>query len=89
MKNELKRQVYSWLLLSVFVPMMALAALHVHEDFNDPEISCQACVNHQSHAGHLINALSHLHDCVLCQLHSISFLLASFAVLPILIQYIL
>lgn len=85
MKIERKRQLYAWLLLSVFVPMMAVAALHVHDYGNTPDTECSACVHHQAHAGHLISAPGHIHDCVLCQLMSTAFLVATFALLPILV----
>ena len=84
MKIELKRQLFAWLLLSVFVPMMAVAALHVHEEDSSAETACLACVNHQAHPGHLSNASGHLHDCVLCQLLHTSLLVASFVLLHLL-----
>lgn len=84
MKIELKRQLYAWLLLSVFVPMMAVAALHVHDDYSDAQTTCAECVHHQAHHGHLSGATGHLHDCVLCQLLNVSFLVASFVLLHIL-----
>ena len=86
MKIEQRRQLYAWLLLSVFVPMMAFAALHVHDDNSDPESTCVECVNHQAHPGHLSNANGHLHDCVLCQLLHVSLLVASFIILHLLVS---
>lgn len=84
MKKEQKRQLYAWLLLSVFVPMMAMSALHVHEDSSSFDTECSACVHHQAHAGHLSAGVGHVHDCVLCQLMSTTFLVASFTLLAIL-----
>lgn len=77
MKNELKRQLYAWLLLSVFVPMTALSALHVHEGGRDVTAVCNACINHQAHAGHLTVGIDNLHDCLLCQFLSLSFVSAT------------
>ena len=74
MKHELKRQLYAWLLLLAFVPAMAIAVFHVHDDVSTTEASCLDCVNHQAHAGHLTNSTGHLHDCVLCQLLQVTFL---------------
>lgn len=84
MKIELKRQLYAWLLLSVFVPMMAVAALHVHDDYNDALTTCSECVHHQAHHGHLSGAAGHMHECVLCQLLHVSFLVATFGLLHVL-----
>lgn len=80
MKKELKRQLYAWLLLSVFVPMTALAALHVHNDGNDVTTVCSACINHQAHAGHLTAGIDNIHDCVLCQFLNLSFVAATVVV---------
>lgn len=77
MKKELKRQLYAWLLLSVFVPMTAFSALHVHEGDSDVTAICNACINHQAHAGHLTAGIDNIHDCVLCQFLSLSFVAAT------------
>lgn len=77
MKKELRRQLYAWLLLSVFVPMTALSALHVHKVDSDVTAVCSACINHQSHAGHLSAGFDNIHDCVLCQFLSLSFVAAT------------
>jgi len=74
MKHELKRQLNAWLLLLAFVPAMAIAVFHVHDDASTTEASCLDCVNHQAHAGHFTNSTGHLHDCVLCQLLQVTFL---------------
>lgn len=60
-----KRQIASWLLLAVFVPMMLLSSLHIHytENAND---DCEACVNHHC-TGHLAQQTVDIHQCVLCQ----------------------
>lgn len=81
MKKELKRQVYAWLLLLVFLPIMGVAALHVHVENASFETTCDACVNHLAHGGHLISGAAGLHDCVLCQLMNVHFLRASFVLL--------
>ena len=77
MKKELKRQLYAWLLLSVFVPMTALSVLHIHEVDSDATAVCNACINHQSHAGHLTAGFDNIHDCVLCQFLCLSFIAAT------------
>ena len=82
---ELKRQIYAWLLLSVFTPMMAIASLHIHEQEGGVDTTCSACVNHQAHAGHLTSGFGHMHDCILCQLLTTSFVAAASALLPVLV----
>ena len=71
--EELKRrrQLFARILLSVFVPMMMLSAVHVHEDASAPE--CEQCAHHVSHAGHLSAADSHTYNCVLCQFLTLPF----------------
>ena len=79
MRLELKRQLSAWLLLSVFVPMTALSALHVHGfTATDDKLDCDACVHHIPHGGHLSNNVVDLGECVLCQLLATSFLASSF-----------
>ena len=84
MKTGQKRTIISWLLLSVFVPMMVLSALHVHESDSSILSECSACVHHQAHPGHLTADIGHLHDCVLCQLMASTFLVASTTLLFVL-----
>lgn len=75
MKNELKRQLSAWLLLSVFIPMTVVTALHVHPSVCVDELmSCDACVHHLPHGGHLTADANHLHDCIICQVMTIGFL---------------
>ena len=75
MKNELKRQLSAWLLLSVFIPMTVVMALHVHPSACVDELmSCDACVHHLPHGGHLTANANHLHDCIICQVMTVGFL---------------
>lgn len=52
MKAKTKRTRSAWLLLSVFVSMMMLSALHRHETAPVVGITCADCVHHVHH-GHL------------------------------------
>jgi predicted RNA-binding Zn-ribbon protein involved in translation (DUF1610 family) len=72
--EELKRrrQLFARILLSVFVPMMMLSAVHVHEEASHFE--CEQCAQHISHAGHLSAASSHDYNCVLCQFLTLPFI---------------
>ncbi|MBP5570618.1 MAG: hypothetical protein J6X46_06335 [Prevotella sp.] len=71
--EELKRrrQLFARILLSVFVPIMMLSAVHVHEEASSPE--CEQCAQHVSHAGHLSADNSHTYNCVLCQFLTLPF----------------
>lgn len=79
MNVRLKRQIAAWLLLAVYVPMLALASLHVHgagEGYAD--IECDECVQHQCH-GHLIQLSGLSHVCVLCQFLTLPLVVATVA----------
>ncbi len=69
-----KRHIASWVLLAVFVPMLLFSSLHIHETAAE-EISCTDCVHHVCH-GHLAQQSVHLHDCVLYQFLTLTFLAA-------------
>ena len=84
MKIGLKRQLYAWLLLAVFLPTMVAAALHIHPATAIVD-NCSACVHHQPHAGHLLSASPGAHDCVLCQLLGSSFIVATTSLLAFLL----
>lgn len=70
-----KRHIASWVLLVVFVPMLLISSLHIHESVADSEYSCMECVHHVCH-GHLTQQSAHLHDCVLCQFLTLTFVAA-------------
>jgi hypothetical protein len=61
----------AWALLSVFVPMMLLSAVHIHQPAVDESASCVECAHHVNHPGHFTSAIEHLDDCVLCQFLSL------------------
>lgn len=80
MKLELKRKISAWLLLSVFVSMMAVVSFHHHdaEETAGSEL-CESCIHHVRHSGHLGVLKVNLHDCLLCQLQCASFLAPAIA----------
>ena len=80
MNTRTKRSISAWLLLSVFLPMLLLSSLHVHE-YVDVRSGCPDCINHIAHQGHISLDTIHLHDCLLCHFASISFLVAATVVL--------
>ena len=73
-----KRHIASWLLLAVFVPMLILSSVHVHESSELLEENCSGCVQHKCH-GHLAELPTTIHSCVLCQFLTMSFVVATVA----------
>lgn len=70
------RHIASWILLAVFVPMLLLSSLHVHEEAASLwDTECTDCVHHCCH-GHLSQAVSWVHDCVTCQFLTLTMLTA-------------
>jgi len=75
--RDRRRHIASWLLLAVFVPMVALSSLHVHEEHAAAAMAeCADCVHHSCH-GHLSQTASWVHDCVLCQFLTLTMLTAA------------
>ena len=75
MSKRTRRRISAWLLLSVFLPMLLLSSLHVHEEAPIGS-GCSECVNHIPHHGHLSLNTIHLNDCVLCQFATLPFLMS-------------
>ena len=69
---ETKRHIASWVLLAVFVPMLLLSSVHIHETGKSIGHECSECVQHHCH-GHLGELTSTTHACVLCQFLTLSF----------------
>ena len=72
--GNVRRKVFARILLSVFVPMLLMSVLHVHE-CNSIQ-TCSDCAHHVSHSGHLTAVASCDYDCVLCQFLSLPFVMA-------------
>lgn len=73
MKASVKRKYSAWLLLLVFVPMMVLTSLHVH-DYEETAVNqCEQCAHHIRHAGHLNAISNHSFDCPFCQFASLPY----------------
>ena len=72
-----KRHLKTWLLLAVYVPMLLLSSLHVHEGaISHNEVECSDCVHHSCH-GHLTQTATWVHDCVLCEFLTLTMLTAA------------
>ena len=82
-----KRFRIAWLLLLVYVPIMIAVTFHHHGEAQRVEtaIPCQDCARHVHHDGHLLVLQHTMHDCVLCQLQSTSYLLPTFLTLSVFI----
>ena len=74
-KQETRRHIASWLLLAVFVPMLLLSSVHIHETGEVIETECADCVHHSCH-GHMTVTPHWSHDCVLCQFLTLPMLAA-------------
>ena len=68
MQTSVRRKVSAWLLLSVFVPMTMLTALHRHQMVTGAAVACVDCAHHVHHGGHLSAGGTSIDDCLLCQL---------------------
>lgn len=72
----MRRHIAAWMLLAVFLPMLLMESFHVHEAEATTTTECADCVQHSCH-GHLAPTASYTHDCVLCQVHSFTFVAVS------------
>ena len=70
-----RRQISAFFLLAVFLPMLLLSSLHIHESTENGEATFTECL-HNHCGGHLTQITTHLHDCVLCQLLTLPVLTA-------------
>lgn len=74
-KANRKRKIVSWMLLAVFVPMLLLSSLHIHGYEQTGDDQCTECVHHHC-GGHIGQQTLSLHECVLCQFLTLSFVAA-------------
>lgn len=72
-----RRKRFAWLLILVYLPIMIAITFHYHyhtEAEGATIVShCYECEHHIHHEGHLTANQSFTHDCVLCQLHSLPY----------------
>ncbi len=63
-----KQQLFAWMILLVYVPMVLLASLHVHSpnDFSRA-IDCDQCHTAVHHSGHITAINHHIDDCLSCR----------------------
>ena len=85
MKQETRRHIASWLLLAVFVPMLVLSSVHIHDEVETITTECADCVHHNCH-GHIAAMTTWAHDCVLCQFLTLTMLTAAASVVVFLLS---
>ena len=65
-----RQRLFAWVMLSVYVPMVLLASLHVHSlnDFSKA-IDCEQCQCHTAvhHSGHITASNHHIDECLSCR----------------------
>ena len=63
-----RQQLFAWMILSVYVPMVLLASLHVHSinDFSRV-IDCDQCHTAVHHSGHITTSNHHIDECLSCR----------------------
>lgn len=75
-----KRHIASWVLLAVYLPMLLVSSFHIHRIKRVYEVECKACVQYQCH-GHLLQLSEGVHQCVLCQILTLTYVAAATGVL--------
>ncbi|MBQ9822377.1 MAG: hypothetical protein IJM58_09665 [Muribaculaceae bacterium] len=63
-----KQRLFAWMILSVYVPMVLLASLHVHSlnDFSKV-VDCDQCHTAVHHSGHITASNHHIDECLSCR----------------------
>ena len=67
MKDRRWRQWAAVVLLAVYVPWVALTAVHVHHDTVEATDCCTECRDCGSHTGHFDKVHHHSGDCAVCR----------------------
>ncbi len=63
-----KQRLFAWMILSVYVPMVLLASLHVHSfDEYSKAIDCDQCHTAVHHSGHITAGTHHIDECLSCR----------------------
>lgn len=70
-----RRKRFAWLLMLVYIPMLMVVTFHHHSEVEGTAATfyCYDCDHHIHHNGHLTAKLNFAHECVLCQLQSLSY----------------
>ena len=63
-----KQRLFAWMILSVYVPMVLLASLHVHSPISiSKAIDCVECHTAVHHSGHITTSNHHIDECLSCR----------------------
>ena len=63
-----RQRLFAWMILSVYVPMVLLASLHVHSfDEYSKAIDCDQCHTAVHHSGHITAGSHHIDECLSCR----------------------
>ena len=63
-----REQLFALVILSVYMPMVLLASLHVHSlNENIVIFDCHECHTDVHHSGHITSSPQHHDDCLLCR----------------------
>ena len=84
-KVKTRRHIASWVLLAVFLPMLIMSSVHVHQTAESLDYECSGCVQHHCH-GHIAELPVSMHACVLCQFVSLPYLIAAAVLLPVILR---
>lgn len=76
MKPDSKRQWLSRILLAVYLMVLSVNVLHVHEHEARTDVACQDCAHHIKHEGHINEAAPSSCVCLLCDFLSLTYLSA-------------
>ena len=86
-----RQRLFAWVILSVYVPMVVLASLHVHSlnDFSKV-VDCDQCNTAVHHSGHITASQHHIDECLSCRFLSTQIdvprMVASFVVKSVAVQ---
>lgn len=63
-----KQRLFAWMILSVYLPMVLFASLHVHSinDFSRA-VDCDQCHTAVHHSGHITASIHHIDECLSCR----------------------
>lgn len=86
MDLRLKRHIASWFLLAVFLPTIIITSLHNHSNDAAGASNHIECV-HNHCGGHMGQQSHTIHNCVLCQFLTLSFIAPFIAVSISFIRY--
>ena len=84
--TDFRRQLFARMQLLVFVAMLVVSSVHVHETYEKVAVDCTECQHNVHHSGHLSSAIVSLDDCVLCQFAGLNYLPATLIVAVVLLS---